>query len=1710
MPIRQHATHQDKISRSRSSIKACYQAQPNHAPRIVVHATCTERIEPCSTSGISKTTSEHGRKLPAANNYDHNSVCTQSLKQEAWYGQVRHASQSIRKPASLGLRCQQGAQRSANDSSALSQTKLISYMSHGDRNMTDLELMSEIKSCKNWKQLQTVIRDCQHGMNHVHTSAALTHLAQILSSNLHLHTSSRGSAQCTTPRIQKGKKSCQETGWRGPTVTSDHLSEPAVGYEPEGVQQQQQICSTEDPPNDFPELICDLCRLVRDHTQKYKARQVANSLWALSKLVTHLNSIDDEHWSQRSVRPAVKRTHQAQQASWNRKHIKSSTLHKALSWSAVATTSFSGTSVVMCHTSVSEVILLLLQRCEAMWHSFKGQEVANSLYAVGLLVACSRADVSQAVQDAVTGNCRVQGASTASKGSWLQDCLEAAMQLIPDMTPQAQANCAWALAILLDSFYPHSLQPFSLNSSNTSSLRLGMGLHPQDPQDSPSTGMPTTVQDDADSDDALYAGLRNRSVTWLEALCKTSELQMHQIPPGSLAVIAWAMAKIKFVPPSTWMDSFFTATHPLLCSLSSQDLANVAWAAAVWKLQGVDTRGVRREIRGGCVKDSASDHTRGDSGADFTQNLNPPNRGPEVSMKSGRYQQALQGNILDNTFPSSHDTDPSTSTPLLMPYRTLSSSSTTLSANPGFMDSSSWSDLLISRCQDDDDVDDDEICTASTVYSNIVPRHYVKKTWREHEVNNSGRSRGAVPSSSADWYQTSNARVLETQRRALPSGTFTTSPPKTPPVITRPVNKNHHDSFSTPHTHNDLLQTSQPPPPKAETSHIMSNSSPSPTRDHGGPLTQGSNATLIPRAWQLQLLSAFELRLGRGVSSEANRQLHPGSQHSSPLLRVVQKHAGQQSTSIYTAGTDGVTPVTHFKSYTRGSSLETSLLLHHPHALGTMCWCLSQFRLKPATWVPEALLNTGLQNQEHLGCRTLTEMVLYLTTLPVQDQPPRLYALIWAAAGAPPRFMPTYPSHPTPHGISNFSPDRSIRRAEARPSLQHYVKTERNCELLSWDEHAAKPSHTTPYPLMQLSSSSSRSSRQKNAVRLMSALSHTGNPGAFTARKLWRVALQQQNPTPRSRTSFDSEKDSKPSTQLSVTQMEDSLALSDMKELLRAALRLHFRPPLNQLNSILLDLRFGTRDKLTTGDSEDTACLLFKAKSTATDSCAVLRASTQLIMASKPTRATPAMASKKQQPRGVPPPVPCCLQGAEQWWQATSQLLLLLRDIISSSSGTAMLPRSGCTNPRSDESVFNAGNICTPVATLKPSTALTLRSVPKGSSLVNSPSSTPSLSAAALPLQTSAAALSNACSAAALPLQTSAAAPLPFVSAAENIAYRHFSPKLDVSTPKSQHLRNSSIVRRDDKGKPSATVLWSIACVIRTLSLIARSSSKKTNGLSGLRDPRPLKGDRLRSRGLIVQQRFKHAMQPRLRSSQWSHQPKRKHQETLDVSSMLRRTSGTKQHPETITSTEVFGGVGKVKSVGEHPALPSRAPAPVRVPPKSGTGRSGRSNTTQSSSNLTAEARAALNTLRDVKGWVGPWVQELVEGAGKLSPSQLSSGLWALSSLSAQAAAYRCLRGFHSSGRWMCVRRVGAVVKGRPLVLPEQASILISRCWSLLPVCNARQIATCLWSLARLRQAVQLPPDFLEACILAWELASSSGVSKRDARMFAEAIRILK
>ena len=114
-----------------------------------------------------------------------------------------------------------------------------------------------------------------------------------------------------------------------------------------------------------------------------------------------------------------------------------------------------------------------------------------------------------------------------------------------------------------------------------------------------------------------------------------------------------------------------------------------------------------------------------------------------------------------------------------------------------------------------------------------------------------------------------------------------------------------------------------------------------------------SAVSVIPRRWQLQLLSQFEERIAASPSTRptADSTLHQPQQQ--------QQAGGIPSSS--SSSSPGLRPTLFSSpnSITSGRATGVAALHLQPQALATLCWCIGQLRLLPAPWVPELLLQAG-------------------------------------------------------------------------------------------------------------------------------------------------------------------------------------------------------------------------------------------------------------------------------------------------------------------------------------------------------------------------------------------------------------------------------------------------------------------------------------------------------------------------------------------------------------------------------------------------------------------------------------------------------------------------------------------------------------------------------------------------------------------------------
>ena len=351
---------------------------------------------------------------------------------------------------------------------------------------------------------------------------------------------------------------------------------------------------------------------------------------------------------------------------------------------------------------------------------------------------------------------------------------------------------------------------------------------------------------------------------------------------------------LQFLPPQPWLSSFFSATLPLLPTMPSQDLANVAWAATVW--QGLAAKASSAAEEGTVAGRSAAVAVHAAA---------------EAEAEIGRPEHRPFSREIDET---------SSSPPPLSPHQG--------SKHHG-------GQQLVSFHGGSDDSDED---------APAAPPAQSPPLLRLDSSLGSDSDEDAPVAQR--WWSSPSGRSA--QATAVPR---LMAPPAD--LIQHPASPHQNSQKE-----DSLKQPLSPPPPSSVVA-VAFGGSPSaidqPLQPPSSAIVSVSSpagvsaTTIIPRRWQLQLLSQFEERIA-----------------ASPLTRLTADSAlhqpqQQQAGRIPSSSSPGLRPTLFSSpsSITPGRAVGAAALHFQPQALATLCWCIGQLRLLPAPWVPELLLQAG-------------------------------------------------------------------------------------------------------------------------------------------------------------------------------------------------------------------------------------------------------------------------------------------------------------------------------------------------------------------------------------------------------------------------------------------------------------------------------------------------------------------------------------------------------------------------------------------------------------------------------------------------------------------------------------------------------------------------------------------------------------------------------
>ena len=413
---------------------------------------------------------------------------------------------------------------------------------------------------------------------------------------------------------------------------------------------------------------------------------------------------------------------------------------------------------------------------------------------------------------------------------------------------------------------------------------------------------------------------------------------------------------LQFLPPQPWLSAFFSATLLLLPTMPSQDLANMAWAATVW--QSLAAKAAAAEEGTATVRAAAADAAQGVQAvavADAVLEIpatrstggalaaaSPPLTLPH-SDNRGRSTASSEADAPQPSSSSTQRSKPSPSTLLSSPQQSgrRSSREQPLDSSPGGSDS-------------DDDAPaappaqplslrlDASLGSDSDEDAPVVAHQW----WSSSSGAASGRSAQAATSVPRLMAPPTDLLIqhplpLQQQNREDPL-----KAPMSPQTL--PLSSASHslspDSYS-----GDGVRPLSPSSANASSATSVSVVRASSAGVSSSAAEVSSAVSVIPRRWQLQLLSQFEERIA-----------------ASPLTRLTADSAlhqpqQQQAGRIPSSSSPGLRPTLFSSpsSITPGRAVGAAALHFQPQALATLCWCIGQLRLLPAPWVPELLLQAG-------------------------------------------------------------------------------------------------------------------------------------------------------------------------------------------------------------------------------------------------------------------------------------------------------------------------------------------------------------------------------------------------------------------------------------------------------------------------------------------------------------------------------------------------------------------------------------------------------------------------------------------------------------------------------------------------------------------------------------------------------------------------------
>ena len=251
----------------------------------------------------------------------------------------------------------------------------------------------------------------------------------------------------------------------------------------------------------LPGVVLQLCVVMGTQVEKCEARQVANAAWAISKL-------------------------------------------HGLAWPQGGAAQHSNVKA-----SMANLMGQLVCRSRAVWSGLNAQEASNLIYAVAQMKD-SMGHGRLSPPWFVTGLSSSDSSQPSPASAvWIREWISLSEPLIPSMSPQAVSNCCWALAQLTlsegEAYGGRDPVPTAAAAAaaEVSDERVSDGSGGSEVNRAGSVGSSGSADgSSAQTTDAETASAVRR---WFAVACAHTAPLLASYPGRALAVMSWAMAKLK-------------------------------------------------------------------------------------------------------------------------------------------------------------------------------------------------------------------------------------------------------------------------------------------------------------------------------------------------------------------------------------------------------------------------------------------------------------------------------------------------------------------------------------------------------------------------------------------------------------------------------------------------------------------------------------------------------------------------------------------------------------------------------------------------------------------------------------------------------------------------------------------------------------------------------------------------------------------------------------------------------------------------------------------------------------------------------------------------------------------------------------------------------------------------------------------------------------